>query len=156
MKIRMWRRKGPKRFLVLLIAPALVAMACQSGSGSGIVTGLPLSEALRSDAFCVERQSTDSRNLAIQIGESLRRAGLRVKTVKTGQCQNESSYRIVYVDSWFWLSPAFLSRMTIEVIDPSNDEILAYGESNQAAGLPGRMPHRSVIDRAVRTLLRSE
>lgn len=117
------------------------------------MTGEPLPDELRSIAFCVERHSRDQRNLALQIADSLRASGLGATTSDAGACPEESPYLVTYIDNWVWDIRMYLSKLTIEVLDASNGEIVAFGESNQPSLAALGSSHRDVIDRAVSQLL---
>ena len=58
-----------------------------------------------------------------------------------------------HLDNWSWDMRMFLGKLTIEVLDASSGEIVAYGESSQdSLGALGTS-HRDVIDRAVAALI---
>lgn len=112
--------------------------------------------AIRSQAMCVERQSNDRRKLDLLIVESLSDTGLDAHAADTGWCPKRHRYRVTYVDTWWWNWGTFLSTMTVEVADLSNDEIVAFGEAAQASIFGFRKSPREVIDVAVEALLRAE
>ncbi len=112
--------------------------------------------ALRNEALCVERQPRDSRRLNRLIAKSLREAGLEIYLADTGMCHEQLRYRVTYVDTWWWDWGTYLSTMTIEVVDVSNDEIVAFGESAHEGMFGIRKSPQAIIDVAVEALLRAE
>ena len=138
---------------LIFLTMALVQLL---GCPTATTNGAPLPESLRKVVFCVERQPKDTRNLGVQIAESLREAGLAATSADTGMCRDEPRFRITYIDNWSWDFRVFLAKMTVEVIDISTDEIVAYGESYQGSDAAMGMSFRDVIDGAVVALLESE
>lgn len=133
-----------------MLVLALSTLACSHVGGDA------LPSLLRSEAFCVERHERDNRDLASQISEALREAGLDARATGRGACPDDVRFRVSYVDDWSWDMRMFLGRLTIEVVDPRTGEIVAFGESFQDSLSALGKTHRDVIDRAVNALLAPE
>jgi hypothetical protein len=131
----------------VLIALALATPGCRRAAG------LPMPAALRPHPLCVERQPKDSRDLATTIAESLRTEGLDAQAAEPGACPADVLHHVTYIDNWNWDMRMYLKRVTIEVIDASTGEILAFGEAQQDSLGSLGLTHRDVIDRAAAQLV---
>lgn len=139
-----------------LVLPLCLAATLALAVGCRNLHGEPMPGSIRELPLCVERHRKDSRNLAKQIAEALRAEGVYAISARPKHCPDDAPYKVTYLDNWSWDLRMFLAKLTVEVVDSTTGEIVAYGESTQdSLGAMG-MTHRLVIERAVSALLGSE
>ena len=83
-------------------------------------------------SICVEQHQAASRNLAQEIAEALRAEGVHATSAGPKLCPADAPYKVTYLDNWSWDLRMFLAKLTVEVVDTSTGEIVAYGESTRS------------------------